>query len=85
MAIYVVFLQFNLDYMLTDEFYNTHIIYKILYMSIAIFVFRFKYYSAWSLGMLGMNATGITYNVHKDQHNTVEKWDRIDVSDVWTF
>ena len=55
-------------------------------MSIAIFAFRFKYYSAWSLGMLGMNATGITYNVHKDHnHNTVEKWDRIDVSDVWTF
>jgi hypothetical protein len=23
---------------------------------------RFKYYLAWSLGMMGMNATGITYN-----------------------
>lgn len=23
---------------------------------------RFKYYSAWSLGMVAMNATGLTYN-----------------------
>lgn len=52
--------------MLTDEFDNTNLLYKIAYMSIAIFAFRFKYYSAWSLGMLGMNATGITYNLHKD-------------------
>lgn len=31
-------------------------------MMIAIFGFRFKYYSAWSLGMIGMNVTGITFN-----------------------
>jgi len=35
-------------------------------MTVAIFAFRFKYYSAWSLGMLGMNATGITYNSSSD-------------------
>jgi hypothetical protein len=23
---------------------------------------RFKYYLAWSLGMIGMNASGLTYN-----------------------
>lgn len=34
-------------------------------MSLSIFAFRFKYYTAWSLGMIGMNATGITYNGRK--------------------
>lgn len=66
LVIYVTFLQFNLEYMLTDEFDSAHILYKIFYMSVAIFAFRYKYYSAWSLGMLGMNATGITFNLHKD-------------------
>jgi hypothetical protein len=52
--------------MLTEEFASSNIGYKLLYMTVAIFAFRFKYYSAWSLGMLGMNATGITYNAIKD-------------------
>ncbi len=52
--------------MLTDEFSAKSIFYKIIYMTVAIFAFRFKYYSAWSLGMLGMNATGITYNPKRD-------------------
>lgn len=48
--------------MLSDEYSESNIVYKVVYMTLAIFAFRFKYYSAWSLGMLGMNATGITYN-----------------------
>ncbi len=74
--------------MLSDEFYhNYNILYKMLYMSLAIFAFRFKYYAAWSLGMVSMNATGITYNVEKNENGQMvkEKWDRVHVSDVWTF
>ena len=40
-------------------------------MIIAIFAFRFKYYSAWSLGILGMNAIGITYNPKRDEKGQV--------------
>jgi hypothetical protein len=55
-------------------------------MTIAIFAFRFKYYSAWSLGMLSMNATGITYDSEKDKAgNFIHKWNRIEVSDIWSF
>jgi hypothetical protein len=57
--------------MLTDEFSAKSIFYKIIYMTVAIFAFRFKYYSAWSLGMLGMNATGITYNPKRDSKGNV--------------
>jgi hypothetical protein len=48
-------------------------------MSLAIFAFRFKYYSVWSLGMVGMNAIGITYNPKIDDKGQIleQKWDRI--------
>jgi hypothetical protein len=48
--------------MLTDEYSEQNWAYKIGYLVVSIFAFRFKYYSAWSLGMISMNATGITYN-----------------------
>lgn len=47
---------------------------------------RFKYYSAWSLGMVSMNATGITYNPKLDEHSRiVNNWDRVRVSNIWDF
>ena len=86
MAVYFSLISFNLDYMLTQEYYDLNILYKILYMTVAIFAFRFKYYSAWSLGMLSMNATGITYNAEKDGYgNLVHNWNRIEVSDIYSF
>ncbi len=72
--------------MLTQEYADSNIFYKIVYLTIAIFAFRFKYYSAWSLGMLSMNATGITYLPENDNAgNVVHKWNRIEVSDIWSF
>lgn len=60
--------------------------YQSVYLLIAIIGARFKYYSAWSLGMIGVNATGITYNPKKQLDGTIrEDWDRIIVSDIWTF
>jgi hypothetical protein len=52
--------------MLTDEYSEQNWAYKIGYLVVSIFAFRFKYYSAWSLGMISMNATGITYNGLED-------------------
>lgn len=47
---------------------------------------RFKYYAAWSLGMVAMNATGLTYNPKvDDKGNFTNNWDRIVVSNIWDF
>jgi hypothetical protein len=47
---------------------------------------RFKYYLAWSLGMIGMNASGLTSNPKVEKEGKiVNKWDRVVVSNIWDF
>jgi hypothetical protein len=48
---------------------------------------RFKYYTAWSLGMISMNASGITYNPQFDKTGEIveNNWNRVVVSDIWAF
>lgn len=48
--------------MLTPEYAESNFLYQIVYLLISIIGARFKYYSAWSLGMISMNASGITHN-----------------------
>jgi hypothetical protein len=35
---------------------------QIVYLLISIMGARFKYYAAWSLGMVGVHASGLTFN-----------------------
>jgi hypothetical protein len=35
---------------------------QIVYLLVSIAGARFKYYAAWSLGMVSVHATGLTYN-----------------------
>jgi len=57
--------------MLTDHFDDYNILYKVLYLTVAILGVKFRYYSAWSLGMVGMNAIGITYNPEINENGEV--------------
>lgn len=56
------------------------------YLLITIMATRFKYYAAWSIGMVGMHATGFTYHPQSEPSGKiVNKWDRIVVSNIWDF
>lgn len=46
---------------------------------------RFKYYAAWSLGMIAMHATGFTYNPQHENDKITNKWDRVVVSNIYDF
>ncbi len=60
--------------------------YQFLYLLLTLIIFRFKFYTAWSLGMLGMHASGITYKkAPKDPLGEHGTWDNIKVSDIMTF
>ena len=57
--------------MITPEFAEMNFFFQAAYLLISIIGARFKYYSAWSLGMLSMNASGITHNPKYDDNNEI--------------
>lgn len=71
--------------MLTPEYANMNFFVQAGYLLISIMGARFKYYSAWSLGMVGFNATGLTYNPEETPQGRVNKWDRVVVSNIKIF
>ena len=66
LIIFAALSPFKISYLITQEYAELNFIYQTLYLLVAIIGVRFKYYSAWSLGMIGMNASGITYNPIKN-------------------
>lgn len=58
---------------------------QIAYLLISIMATRFKYYAAWSLGMIAMHATGFTYNPQHENDKITNKWDRVVVSNIYDF
>lgn len=53
---------FEILYTTTEEFAAGSYLYKMLFIGGVILHIELKYITAWSLGMIGMHASGITYN-----------------------
>lgn len=86
LAVFITLSPFPCSKMISPQFNNWNFLIKSAYMMVSIVGVRFKYYSAWSLGMVSMNATGITYNPKLDEHSRiVNNWDRVRVSNIWDF
>ena len=66
LGLYFAMAMFPLDYFLSDEFMKYNLIYRLLYGVLAITHIELKYISAWSLLMISMRASGITYNPKKN-------------------
>lgn len=58
---------FYVDYIVTQEYANLSLLSQALYVIIIIVVFKFKYYTAWSLASLGIKASGIGYQRYLDK------------------
>jgi lysophospholipid acyltransferase len=61
--------HFNIDRVVQPEFLEYSYGYQLLYMVICITYIELKYVTAWSLGMVSMRASGITYNPRKNTTN----------------
>ena len=87
--IYGALSKFPLDYLLTDQFAEHNIFYKLFYCVANITFIEFKYVSAWSLGMMSMRASGITYNpeknVKKEDGSIEYNFGKIEVNNMTGF
>lgn len=66
LGIYFGTAYFHIDRTVTEEFNEYSFFYKMVYILICITHIELKYVSAWSLGMMSMRASGITYNPSKN-------------------
>ena len=79
-------MAFPLSFMLGEEYRNMNFFMQAAYLLISMIGVRFKYYTAWSLGMVAMHATGFTTNPQTDDHGHLhDKFDRVVVSNIWDF
>lgn len=62
--------SFDIWLTVKPEFAEHSYAYKIFFINAVIFHITFKYISAWSLGLVGMHATGLSYS---KQNNNFEK------------
>ena len=81
---------FPLSTVIEPVFTEYSLPYRLLYCVISITHIELKYVTAWSLGMMGMRASGFTYNPAKNQKNAageVEKYDfgRVEVNNMTKF
>lgn len=74
-AMYGATSMFPLDRVIEPSFADKNLFYQALYCILTITHIELKYISAWSLGMISMRASGITYNPSK---NTKSKEGKIE-------
>ena len=55
-------MKFDLFHTITPEFDETSYFYKLMYIGFVIFHIEFKYITAWSLGMISVHASGLSYD-----------------------
>lgn len=79
-------MAFPTSFMLSTEYSDMNFFMQAAYLLISIIGLRFKYYTAWSLGMVSMHATGFTTNPKIDENGkNVDLFDRVIVSNIWDF
>lgn len=89
MIAYFATSYFHIDRVTWPEFEDYSLLYKLFYMVVCITYIELKYISAWSLGMMSMRASGITYNpsknvVNKDNSITYS-FSKVEVTDMNGF
>ena len=52
---------FKVDYLISSEYAKMGFFMQAVYVIVVIIVFKFKYYTAWSMSTLGVKASGIGY------------------------
>lgn len=65
-SVYFILRPFPISFMVTEEFANTGFLMQAVYLLVSIVGTRFKYYTAWSVGMVALHATGFTFNPRPD-------------------
>lgn len=89
-SIYFFLGMFPLEYMLDPEFEEHHILFRLFYAISTITYIELRYISVWSLGMVSMRASGITYHPTKNKvaaDGTVQAYDftKIEVNNMTEF
>lgn len=74
----------SLDYIFTLEFKNKSFFYKSHYLVILSFIFRLKYYAAWTISEASCMVCGLSYNGF-DKKTQKIKWNRVQNIDIWRF
>jgi len=75
--------MYHEKYTLTEDFLTKPLIYRLLYVLLAVETGSSKYYFAWGIGQAAACAVGISYNGLDENKNP--KWDRIVMLRLWTF
>lgn len=71
------------EYLFTPEFANEKsFIYKIHYLFVLAFAYRFKYYAAWTISEASCIVCGLGYNGYDKKLNKI-KWNRVQNIDIW--
>lgn len=69
---------FKVDYLVSTEYQNLNFLLQFIYVIVVIVVFKFKYYTGWSLSTLGVKASGIGYQKYTNKKGEeVEDFERI--------
>ena len=58
---------FKVDYLVSSEYSELNFLLQFIYVIVVIIVFKFKYYTAWSLSTIGVKASGIGYQKYYDK------------------
>ena len=69
LLVYFATAHFHLERVTWPEFDEYNYFYKLFYMVVCITHIELKYITAWSLGLMSMKASGITYNPSKNVVN----------------
>jgi hypothetical protein len=65
-SLYFALSYFQIMFVATPEFDTYNYLYKLFYIMMCITQIELKYISVWGLAMIGMKASGITYNPSKN-------------------
>lgn len=79
MGVYLATSVFELFYTTGAEFSQHGMAYKLLYIGGAITHIEFKYISAWSLGLVSVHLSGLSYSASS------KKFDKIAITKIWGF
>ncbi|CEP64216.1 lysophospholipid acyltransferase LALA0_S10e05160g [Lachancea lanzarotensis] len=72
------------EFMFTKAFGQKSFLYKIHYLYILSFLFRLKYYAAWTVSEASCILCGLGYNGYDPLTKQI-KWDRVRNIDIWKF
>ena len=74
---------YKAEHIISQEYTKNSILNQMLYLMILMQGVRMKYYSIWFLSMVGIKASGLSYELIKSKDGSIiESFDKIQVANV---